>query len=254
MPAHLVGPLLVLAVGMSLLGAGRIAVRGTDARPALARRLAGAREVKVGSLLDVLAVASPPGRALRVTGRIRCSEPMTTPGADRLVVFHRDVEVRITGGSWQNIERLRETRSFDLWDHDGWLTVDPAQAAEPLVVLPHVWQGSVEDLDDGYQQAVERLRAEGRPAVEARSISRMISVSDKLLVLAEVRIEHHGNPRLYAPSGGFVISNLELDEAMRLLGGAQRGQLLVGMGAAALGAAVTLAGSLLTVAALVTGR
>lgn len=219
----------------------------------MARRLAGARGVKVGALLDRESAADMTARAIRVEGRIRCPDPIVTPQADRLVAFHRDVEVRLADGAWRNIERLRETRSFDLWDHDGWLAIDPALAAEPLVVLPHIWEGAADELDEGYRPALERLRAEGRQIVAARAVTRMVSAVDRLQVLVRLRRDAAGELRLVPPAGGFVITNLELDEAMRLLGGPHRGRLLAGMGTTALGLLAVLAGLLMLALRLITG-
>jgi hypothetical protein len=140
---------------------------------------------------------------------------------ERLVAYHRDVEVRI-GETWRSIERLRETRSFDLWDHDGSLGVDPSLAAEPLIVIPMVWRGDPADLEEPHASAVARLAERHGPAVEARATTRTINVTDRLRVLARAGLDEAGRPRLEAPDGGYLVTNLELDEAMRLLGGHNR--------------------------------
>ena len=93
---------------------------------------------------------------MRVVGRIRCRDPLEAGEGERLVAFHRDVEV-MAGGRWRSVERLRETRSFELWDHDGSLTVDPAGAAEPLVAIPKVWRGDASQLEEPHASAVARL-------------------------------------------------------------------------------------------------
>jgi hypothetical protein len=231
-------PLWLALGGGVLLGAGLLAIRRSGARPAMGRRLAGARQVRVGELLD-LALADPlPDRPVRVIGRIRCAEPIITSQDDRLVAFHRDVEVATPGGGWRSIERLRETRSFELWDHDGSLPLDPGKAAEPLIVLPHVWAGSVDALDETYAAALARLTAELGRLTEARASTRMVSVVDRLLVLAEVTRSVDGQVALAPPRGGYLLSSLELDDAMRLLGG-RRPRLLLG-GAAAIVIAIVL--------------
>ena len=137
MPATVIFGLVLLA-GLLLVLASVMALRSAGARPGVGRRLAGPAEVKVGRLLGD---AELPRRAVRVSGRIRCREPLDAGDGELLVAYHRDVEVR-AGGRWRSIERLRETRSFELWDHDGSLTLDPARAAEPLITIPQVWRGS----------------------------------------------------------------------------------------------------------------
>lgn len=236
--------------GVLLLGLGLALIRRSGARPAIGRRLAGARQLRVGELLD-LAPADPlPRRPVRVVGRIRCAEPIITSQDDRLVAFHRDVEVATPRGGWRSIERLRETRSFELWDHDGSLEVDPAQAAEPLVVLPHVWAGPVEELDETYAGALARVAAEQGQPVRARSTTRMVSVIDRLLVLAAVTRGSDGRVALAPPRGGYVVSALELDDAMRLLGGPHRRLMLAGMAAAALSVVLLGAAVLVVVVGL----
>ena len=171
---------LVALLGIGALAASSLALRMAGAQPAFARRLAGPREVRVGLLLDA---ADLPDRPVRVAGRIRCRDPLQTADGERLVAFHRDVEV-MAGGSWRSVERLRETRSFELWDHDGSLTVDPAAAAEPLVVIPKVWRGDPALLEEPHASTVARLVERHGAATVARSVVRTLDVTDRLLVVA----------------------------------------------------------------------
>jgi hypothetical protein len=237
--------------GLVLLGLGAALVRRSGARPTMGRRLAGAREVRVGALLDLSAGDPLPRRPVRVIGRIRCAEPIVTGQDDRLVAFHRDVEVAGPAGGWRGIERLRETRSFELWDHDGSLVVDPALAAEPLVVLPHVWTGSVDALDDSYHGALARVTTEQGSATEARATTRMVSVVDRLLVLARVTRDAAGEVALAPPAGGYIISSLELEDAMRLLGGRRPRLMLAGTAALVGSIGLLAAAAVLLVAGLV---
>ncbi len=209
----------LLALAGALIGlASWVALRAAGAQPALARRLAGPREVKVGQLLDA---ADLPQRPVRVVGRIRCRDPLEAGEGERLVAFHRDVEVMV-GGSWRSVERLRETRSFELWDHDGSLTVDPAGAAEPLIAIPKVWRGDASQLEEPHASAVARLAERHGSATAARSVIRTVNVTDRLLVVARPVRGDDGRIRLQPPNGGYVITNLAIDDAMRLLGGGRR--------------------------------
>jgi hypothetical protein len=212
---------ILFAAGVTLAAVSLLFMRRSGASPAVARRLAGPREVRVGQLLGTEML---PDRPVRVVGRIRCREPLELADGERLVAYHRDVEVRI-GGSWRSIERLRETRSFDLWDHDGSLSVDPSRAAEPLIVIPKVWRGDPAELEEPHASAVARLTERNGPATEARATTRSVNVTDRLLVLARAKLDGAGQPHLEPPSGGYLVTNLELAEAMRLLGG-RRGRLV----------------------------
>jgi len=217
-----VGPAAIfigmVVAGVVLAALSLVALRASAASPAMARRLAGPAEWKVGRLLGDEPL---PERAIRVEGRIRCREPLDAGDGERLVAFHRDVEVRI-GGRWRSIERMRETRSFELWDHDGSVAVDPARAAEPLVTIPQVWRGSADELSEPHAAAVARLaERHGAAPAEARSTTRSINVTDRLLVVGIGRREA-GAARLDPPEGGYLISAVALDDAMRLLGGRNR--------------------------------
>ena len=203
-------------VGFVLVALSFLALRSSGASPALARRLAGPPEVRVGRLLD-----DPddlPRRPVRVAGRIRCREPLEAGGGERLTAFHRDVEV-LAGGTWRSVERTRETRSFELWDHDGSLSVDPAAAAEPLITIPHTWHGRPDELEEPHASAAARLAERHGPLAEARAITRTLNVTDRLIVLAQAVRDPDGTVRLEPPEGGYLISNLALNDAMRLLGG-----------------------------------
>jgi len=224
----------VAIIGGLLAVLSLLALRAAGAQATVARRLAGPPEVKVGRLV---ADQAPPQRAVRVAGRIRCRDPLEMGGDERLVAFHRDVEVRI-GGAWRSIERLRETRSFELWDHDGSVAMDPAQAAEPLIVIPKVWRGDPADLGEPHAEAVARLAERDGPATEARATTRTIAITDRLLVLARAGRDGSGRACLEPPEGGFLVTNLALDDAMRLLGG--RNRRLVSMGIIGIGLSVAL--------------
>ncbi len=127
----------LFAAGLVIGAISLVALRRSGAEVAMARRLAGPVEWRVGRLASETDL---PPRPVRVSGRIRCRDPLDAGDGERLVAFHRDVEV-LAGGRWRSLERMRETRSFELWDHDGSLTLDPAEAAEPLVTIPKVWRG-----------------------------------------------------------------------------------------------------------------
>lgn len=210
--------LALVAAGLVLGAVSVVALRASAANPALARRLAGPAEWRVGDLLD----ADPlPSRPIRVTGRIRCREPLDAGDGERLVAFHRDVEVKV-GGRWRSVERMRETRSFELWDHDGSTTLDPADVAEPIITIPKVWRGRPDELGEPHASALARLEERGGPATEARSITRSINVTDRLLVLTRAVRDDKSRVRLEPPDGGYLVSTLALDDAMRLLAGRHR--------------------------------
>ncbi len=229
--------LLVALAGVLLVTASFLALRASEARPSVARRLAGPPEVKVGDLYD----ADPlPARPVRVSGRIRCRDPLDAGDGERLVAFHRDVEVRV-GGQWRSLERLRETRSFELWDHAGSVPVDPARAADPLIAIPKVWRGPAAELNQPHAGAAARLAERHGAPTAARAVVRTINVTDRLLVLAQpVRVD--GQLRLDPPPGGFLVTNLALPDAMRLLGGRHRRLAVASIAGLGVGGALVVIG------------
>jgi hypothetical protein len=249
-------PLTLLAsacalLGATLLAAGAAWMRAIGANMTMGRRLAGAREIPVG---EASRLASMPPRPVRVSGRVRCPDPLIAPDGERLVAFHRDIEIRTPRGEWRAIERLRETRSFELWDHAGSMAIDPAEAAEPLITIPLVWEGRPDELGEELGGAVARVTREAGRPVAARAVTRTISEVDRVQVLARLRADATRTAVLQPPPGGFLISGLELDAAMRLLGGQHRRQLAVSIGVLAVGAAALVGGILLLLGTWIAGR
>jgi len=74
--------LAVIGLLMGIISFG--AVRVSGALPAVARRLAGPPEVKVGRLIDADEL---PSRPVRVTGRIRCRDALDAGDGERLVAL-----------------------------------------------------------------------------------------------------------------------------------------------------------------------
>jgi len=229
---------LLAAAGALIGGASLLALRWAQARPGIGRRLAGPAEVKVGRLLGE---GPLPTRAVRVSGRIRCREPLDAGDGEQLVAFHRDVEVR-AGGRWRSVERMRESRSFELWDHDGSLTLDPARAAEPLITIPQVWRGSPDALEEPHASSAARTGERFGTVTAARAVTRTINVTDRLLVLARPVRDADGHVRLEPPAGGYLVTNLALDDAMRVLGGRNRRAAAAGVIGLAVAAALLAVG------------
>ena len=237
---------IAVVAGAVLIATGVVLGRASGARIGLGRRLAAAREMRVG---EVTAATVEPGSTIRVTGRVRCPNPLLTSDGERLVALHRTLEVRLgplRGGAWRQLERVRESRRFQLWDHSGQLSIDPSAAAEPLLAIPAIWRGTPDELPDAYRASVAALEARhGQPATAARAETRTISVVDHLFVLAEAVPERDGSLGLAPPQGGFVISSVPLDSAMRLLGGHRRRALVGAVVAIAAGAIGVIGGAVI---------
>jgi hypothetical protein len=74
-------------------------------------------------------------------------------------------------------------------------------------------------------------------------VVRTLDVTDRLLVVARPSQGDDGRVRLEPPPGGFVITNLALDDAMRVLGGPKRTVAVAGVVGIAVGAALVVIGA-----------
>ncbi len=244
-------PVVATAIAGLALAVGTLLIRSSGANTRAGRRLAGARHVSLPDLHAAAIRGELSAEAVRVEGRVRCADPILTPDGEKLAVRHRDVEVQQADGRWRVIERLRETRAIDLWQRSTSVSVDLDQLAEPLITIPHVWEGSPDELDATHQPAVARLTADEQPPIRARATTRQVMLVDELIILAIPLPGDDGMLRLAAPPGGFLVATVELDVALRLLAGPHRRRMIAGYAVAA-GGAVTLvvAGVLLLVSAL----
>jgi hypothetical protein len=220
--------LLVLSAGVAVTVIGWVIIRSSGANTGAGRRLAGARAHGLGELHDLARTDALPTGPIRVAGRVRCADPIHTPDGERLALLHRDVEVRLPDGQWRLLERLRDARSVDLWERSSSVPVDLAMVAEPVITIPQVWTGTAAELDVTHRAAVDRLTEEHGAPTEARSTTRQVMLVDELTVLAVAGRTSEGTLRLDPPPGGFLVTTVDLDVAMRLLAGPQRARMLAG--------------------------
>ena len=236
--------ILLAVAGLAAVGMGAALIRSSGADIRAGRRLAGARGATIRELQDRAAQGQLPPGPVRVEGRVRCSNPLVLPNGDRLASLHRDVEVELGDGRWRLIERVRDSRPIDLWERAASVPLDLSRVAEPLITIPQVWEGPAEELGDSYRAALDRVAAEGGPARRARATTRQVALVDQLIVLAEPERDDAGRLRLLPPPGGFLVANVELDTAMRLLAGPHRTRMLAGFAVGAIGIAAVVAGAI----------
>lgn len=246
----LAGPLVACVAGGLAVAGGVLLIRSSGALTGTGRRLAAARTVPLAELVAQAASNDLPAEPIRIEGRVRCANPIETPDGDRLAALHRDVEVALPDGRRRTIERLRDARTVDLWERASSVRVDLGVAAEPLITIPQVWEGSPNELPESYRPAIERLSTEAGPPTAARATTRQVTLVDQLTVLAVARRDSAGRLELVPPNGGFVVSAVDLDIAMRLLAGPRRSRMLTGYAVAAVGGAAVVIGLIGLVLAL----
>jgi hypothetical protein len=198
--------------------------------------------MSIPELHEAAAADQLPRSPIRLEGRVRCADPIHTPDGERLALFHRDVEVQLADGSWRTIERFRDARAIDLWQRTVSIPVDLTQVGEPVLTIPHLWEGAPDQLDASHRPAVERLAAERGPIRAARATTRRVMLVDELTVLGLPARDVSGAPRLDPPPGGYLVSTVELDVAMRLLAGPHRSRMLAGFGLVGVGAVAAAIG------------
>ena len=228
-------PVLFLALGGLVIVAGAALVRWSGADTRTGRRLAGTRPASLPDLHAAAARNKLPRGEVRVEGRVRCSDPIRAADVGRLALLHRDVEVEQPDGRWRLIERLRDARTIDLWERSTSVPLDLGQLAEPLITIPHQWEGSPAELDATHQPAVARVSAEHHPPRRARAVTRQVMLVDQLIVVAVPVRTADGALRLDPPPGGFLVATVELDVALRLLAGPHRRRMIAGYAVSAAG-------------------
>jgi hypothetical protein len=233
-------PLPWLAAGLGILAAvvGVILVRSSGADVRTGRRLAGAPAHSLVELRDLARDDDLPKGPIRISGRVRCADPILTPDGDRLAALHRDVEVRLPDGRWRTIEHLRQAQPISVWERTASVGVDLARLAEPLISIPQVWEGAPDELGAEYRPALDRLGA----VTTARATVRQLTLVDQVLVLAVAGRDAGGQLRLEPPPGGFVMSTVDLDVAMRLLAGPRRSRMVAGFVTAGVGVGLVFIG------------
>jgi len=243
----------LLAMFLGALGAvaGVALIRASGANTGAGRRLAGARGMTLRDLQGLAERDELPRAAVRVEGRVRCANPIVTATGERLALLHRDVELRSPDGRWRTIERVRDTRAVDLWERSASVRLDLAEMAEPLIAIPHVWEGAVTELGGSLQPAVERVRAEHGTPELARATTRQVLLVDQLIVLAVPARGDAAELRLDPPPGGFLVTNADLDVAMRLLAGPHRTPMVAGYAVAVAGIVTLVAGAASAIVALI---
>ncbi len=235
-------PVLILAIGALGTLAGIALIRGSGANTSAGRRLAGAPAIALRDLHDLAEQGDLPRTAVRIEGRVRCPDPIVNPDGERLALFHRDFELQSADGRWRTIERVRDARPVDLWQRSASVRLDLAQVAEPLIAIPLVWEGDPAELGAAVQPAVERVRAEHGPLQRARATTRQVLLVDELIVLATPARDDEGKLRIDPPPGGYLVTNADLDVAMRLLAGPHRRRMVTGYALAIASLVVTVVG------------
>jgi hypothetical protein len=224
---------LLAVAGLAALGLGTRVVHGFGRGYRVGRILRAAPEV---TLAEVEAAARGDRRVyVRVRGRVSSDEEFPDEH-DRPLVYRRR-RLQLGGRSgWESIDDQREAVPFGIAARGAHVGIDVDAIDEGLVVLPRESLGTAGEVP-------EYSPAGTPPNRPMRLLVEQVSAIEHVYVAGVPALDTAGQPMLTSGAGRpLVVCALDLPEAMRLLGGANRAR-------AAGAAALLAAGCLLLVAA-----
>lgn len=207
--------LFLAAAGVLVLALGFAALRGFGPGYRVARILRAAPEV---TLPEAEAAARAGDvRYVRAHGRISSDEEFPDENDRPLVYRRRRIQVRGAAG-WESIEDRRTAVPFGLADRGTYVGVDVDVLGEGLVVLPRESEGTAADVPG----VVPPGTLPDRPV---RLRIEQVSAVEHAYVAGTPIVGADGRTMLTAGAGRpLILSTLEIPEAMRVLGGADRGR------------------------------
>ena len=237
-------PLLLVAVGAFVIGAGIVVVRSFGPAGRIGRIIAGTRPVPIAAALAM--ARSTDARYVRVDGRIDSDEEFEDDAHRPLVLRLSRLELD-RGGRWEAIETTREAVPFVVGAGPAAIEVDRDALDEGLVVLPREATGRAADVAD-------RMPAGTAPDLPVRYVIRQVSSVEHAAVLGVPVVGEDGKARMTAGLGRpLILTTLETDEALRLLGGGRRARSALAFCLLGIGALVLTAGAVWALVAAITG-
>jgi hypothetical protein len=237
-------PLLLLAAAAVALVAALVVLRSFGPGYRVGRLLATVPRVSVDDARRI--AAGPRPRYVRVDGRIDAEDEFEDPDHRPLVLRRTRLQHR-AGRSWTTFEEGREQVAFTVREGLDAIAVDAAALDTGLVVVPRESAGTAADLGDRAPPGLA-------PETPVRAIVEQVSSVEHAIVLGVPVRDGTGDgaPRMTAGLGRpLVLTTLEPAEAMRILGGGNRGRARLSAVLLGLAGVLLLAGMVAGVATLV---
>jgi hypothetical protein len=205
--------LALAACGALSLVLGALVMRGFGSGYRVGRILRAAPEVT----LEEAAEAAREGRRayVRVHGRISSDEEFPDEHDRPLVYRRRRVQLGARSG-WEAIEDRRLAVPFGVAGRGARIGVDLAALDEGLVVMPRESRGVASEVPDQVPPGTQ-------PDRPVRLLIEQVSAVEHAYVAGVPALDTDGRPVLTAGAGRpLVVCTLDLPDAMRVLGGADR--------------------------------
>ncbi|TAK00062.1 MAG: hypothetical protein EPO36_09985 [Chloroflexota bacterium] len=201
--------LLALAAGAAALIAAAAILGSLGPRQRVGRLLRAAPRVSVAEAIALGRAGGAP--YVRIDGRIDSEAEFEDADHRPLVLRHTRIQVLEEGG-WRDLEVAREVVPFEVREGLDGIAIDGEAIAEGLVVIPRESVGVVGDLGERIPDDVP----DDRPA---RLVVELVSSVEHAIALGVPAVDPAGRPRL-GPGRGrpLVLTTLEPDEAIRILG------------------------------------
>ncbi len=244
------GALPFALFGVVALLLGTFITSRISARLRAGRLLAGLAPIDPSLALRTAALRGHALSYVAVKGSVDATEVFEDEH-HRPLVYRRERVFIADGRAWREIDRAVRSVPFSISDQSGALRIDAAALDEGLIVLERRWDGSVAELhaaERAYATEASRTLvatlASNDPTRGARLSLEQVSTLDRATAAGELR-----GGTLTAPGNRpLILTTLERDEALRVIGGERRAAHLVGvlaslllaLGTAAIAAALVL--------------
>jgi hypothetical protein len=242
--------LTVTLVGVVIGVAGWASLRRVGTGWRIGRLLSAAPQRSLG---DAIALADRGEQAyIRLHGRIDSDEEFPGDDDKPLVFRRRRLQRQVrrwTGGSdWQTIDDERLAVPFRLSERGEHVAIDVAALGDGLVVVPRVSLGVAADLPPGGSNGPLPLLP---PEMPVSMRLEQVSAVDHGTACGVPRLSASGETVL-GPGFGrpLILTTLDSDEAMRILGAGQRTSLLLASGLLLVAPVLVVTGLLMTVSGL----
>jgi hypothetical protein len=237
-----VTPLLLAGAGVLAVLAGFTVVRTFGSAGRIGRIVAATRRVSIADATRLAHAGDAP--YVRVDGRIDADEEFEDEAHRPLVLRLTRLEVR-RHDRWETIDAARQAVPFAIRDGLDSIAIDGDVLDEGLVVVPRQATGHAAEI-------ASQLPAETPPESPVRYMVRQVSSIEHAAVFGVPRVGTDGQTLLTAGHGRpLILTTVEIDEALRLLGGGRRVRSALAIGLLAIGSLAIVAGAVWAILELV---